>query len=147
MAMEERRINRILTAYWTELKGKRSYPSEKEINPDALKDIWDCCFMLKITGGSFQQPDYTPVYMGQNIITIHESTHADNEIYRQLMQPPYGQVYRQAKKMLVTRIPMVDEGEFANSNNMMVKYRLCVMPLGENDAIDHILGGVRWLAY
>ncbi len=39
-----------------------------------------------------------------------------------------------------TRKPLIEEGEFTNQHNETVKYRQCLLPLGEGDEVHAIFG-------
>ena len=50
-------------------------------------------------------------------------------------------------KIIETHTPLLEEGEFVNMHNDVVKYRQCLLPLGDADVVDAIFGGMRFKVF
>ena len=140
----QRRINEALIAYWNELKGNRLYPSEGDIDPDAIADVWDACFLVKLSSrketGHFQ---YT--YLGSYLIEAYGDDLTDQEVCSHLVDPDSMPMVKKFEEVARNGEPMNDEGEFTNHNNVVIKYRSCLLPLGDpGKPVNYILGGMKW---
>ena len=137
----ERRITLRMMSYWERLRGARSMPTEENIDPDDLHDLWDCCFLLHIK--DIGKPDYTYTYLGDEIARMfNEGLLEEAETHRKSAQ--ITELTKNYNQVVETRKPVLEEGEFLNMVGSMVKFRQCLLPLGEGDNVLAILGAVRF---
>ncbi|NBO18951.1 MAG: PAS domain-containing protein [Proteobacteria bacterium] len=132
----ERRITLRLLAYWERLRGERSMPLEADIDPDNLSDVWDYCFLLHVN--DLQKTDHSYTYLGDAL-----STWLGNEekaMNVKLLRAGY-------HKVVATGRPVLEEDEFEDASGQLVKFRQCLLPLGENGQVQAILGGVRFKVF
>lgn len=142
-----RRITEVLLSYWTELKGDRLFPTASEISPKALEDIWDSCFMLKLIDDPEEEDEYKYTYLGSSIIAAYGDNLTGANVYTSLMSPSSGRITDFFDRVVYSKKPLIEESEFLNIQNVIIRYRQCVLPLGDtNDKVDHLLGGMRWVA-
>ena len=47
LTAKERRFTQRLLYYWDEIRADRLMPSEYDIDPEAIAEIWDHCFLLQ----------------------------------------------------------------------------------------------------
>lgn len=141
----ERRITLRLMAYWDRLRGDRSMPTENDINPDgAISDMWDDCFLLHAQDVDME--GYNFIYLGSNIKMIltggmfEDNVDSSKSLNVKQLAPDFKRVLENGK-------PVVTEGETMNDANQLVKYRQCLLPLGENDKVLAIFGGMRCKIY
>jgi hypothetical protein len=143
-SLHERRITVRLLAYWEKLRGARPMPGPSELDAAQLRDLWDYCFLVSLNDGSVHGHHY--LHLGD---AIHRAYHGqlDETDEHSLVSPNadrladcYMEVMHQAK-------PLVDEGEFRNANGDIVKYRQCLLPLGEQGQVTAIFGGMRYRIY
>lgn len=141
----ERRLPLRLMAYWERLRGDRLMPSENDINPDGeISDMWDDCFLIHTA--NIHQEDYNFIYLGKNIKAALTGgiDDADTSSWQSLnvkrMAPDLQQVIERAA-------PVVHEGEMVNDANQLVKFRQCLLPLGNHNKVLAIFGGMRCKIY
>ena len=141
--MMERRITLRLLGYWEKLRGVRTMPMAGDIDPDDIQDLWDNCLLVKVSGAD--KADYEYTYLGSAIADAYR-TGSDNvdDGKPELATSSLSAGYR---KVVETCKPLLDEGEFYNPNNHLVKYRLCLLPLGEGEKVQAIFGGIRFKIY
>lgn len=143
-----RRITEVLLRYWLELKQTSNLPQEKEIEPTKLKDVWDSCFLVKLTDAA-SYGGYRYVYLGANLLEAfgEDVTKDDAEI---LVSLPSMRVTAKFDQAVSLRKPLVDEGEFINAKKMSIKYRQILLPMSDNkkpDELAYLFGGMRWKAF
>lgn len=141
--MMERRINLRLLGYWEKLRGTRQMPAESEFHPEDINDLWNDCMLVKVGGPG--KPD-TYSYMSPGIIELYRSDLKEEEKGSLIaLQSP--QIILGCKKVAESGRPVVHEGEFYNNHNELVKFRLCLLPLGEHGQVTAILGGMRFKVF
>ena len=137
----ERRITLRLVGYWEKLRGTRSMPVEDDIDPDDLQDLWDYCFLIHTK--DLNKPDYNYTYLGRALETAYDGqltadhTGSHGSLNASKLSGSY-------KKVISEKVPHFEEGQFTNLHNDIVKYRQCLLPLGENGRVDAIFGGMRF---
>lgn len=137
----ERRITVRLVAYWEKIRGAHAMPSENDIDPDDLSDLWDYCFLVHVQ--DLKQEDYNYTYLGSAIVEAYRGGLSAND--------PSGIVAPNAEKLTSNYLrviegkkPVIEEGEFKNLRGDTVKYRQCMLPLGTGDTVEAIFGGMRF---
>lgn len=136
----ERRLTLQLLSYWERLRGSRSIPRESDINPDELNELWDDCFLIHAS--DLKQDDYNFVYLGDNIrmsMSGGTSECSPNLTIKRLVPS--------ISKVLNSVAPVIEEGELINDLNQLVKYRQCLLPLGEDNKVLAVFGGMRCKVY
>lgn len=136
-----------LRSYWESLRNERDYPSEGEINPDDLQDIWKSCFLISIDDVT-QRLGYRYSYLGDELIDAFGDNIVNDNVAETLVSTSYDAMGKQLDKVLKERKPVMDEAEFINLKQLQVKYRACMLPLGKDEqTISHIIGCMRWKIY
>ena len=139
---DHNRIHEKLTDYWQELRGDRPFPTESDINPDSLADIWDACFLIQVQGHSFHY-----AYLGTSLIEAYGNDLTNRDVCDRLIEPASPAMVHKCAEVVKTKNKAVDESEFTNTLGMRIKYRSCLLPLGDDAGeINYILGGMRWKA-
>lgn len=138
------RINERLEDYWQELKGDRAMPLESEVSVEALKEIWDYCFLVNAYDGRFAYS-----YMGEQLIEAYGDDMTGREIATTLLEPHPESLFATFQYVKDQGKPKIDESEFTNSRGVLIKYRSCVLPLGArgHTSTAYLLGGMKWKAY
>jgi|GEM_PF-1473435 len=136
------RHHEFLMQYWEKLRGNRAYPMLSEISQEALKDVWSYCFILSTEGDSYR---YT--YLGSDLAAI--SATDDNRLHvarvfandSKLMLKKFAEVVQKKRAL-------VEKSEFNNSEKKSIRYRMCLLPLGDaNGEVGFIMGCVRWKVF
>ncbi|OYW13567.1 MAG: hypothetical protein B7X02_01920 [Rhodospirillales bacterium 12-54-5] len=139
------RLNEQLEQYWRALKGDRALPREDEVDPDQLKEIWDSCFLVQLRADDV----FSYSYLGKSLIEAYGDDLTGNEISESLIYPHPPSLSQTFRAVTKSAQPVFDESEFTNANNMLVKYRSCVVPLGAYNVtgVGFLLGGMKWKIY
>ena len=128
----ERRFNLRLYEYWLEVRGEKPYPREDDIDPDALKDYWDQCFLIQ-TRDIDQGGNYNYTYLGKAISEAYRLGVLDLRTGA-IVAPTASHTEEKFERVRASGQPILEEGEFNNSRGKRIKYRQCLLPLGENAA-------------
>ena len=140
--MPEQRITDALQKHWEEVKGDRKFPEESDISPDAIEDIWSNCFLAKSEGGKFVYS-----YLGKSIVEAYGDNLEGEEIVEHELYPESPEVNSKFEEVAKTGEPIKFEGAFINRNNMDIKFRKVLLPLGKDGKVEYIIGGMRWRAF
>ena len=141
-----RRITEQLHSYWKKIKGKRHFPAESEVNPDALKDIWDNCFLIDVSafGGT---EGFRYAYLGSNLIEAYGDQLTEEEAIH-LISTDNEEVVGKIKQVLRSKAPLSIDSQFTNSSNIEIRFREILLPLGTDDSkVEYIIGAMRWKAF
>jgi hypothetical protein len=133
-----------LQEYWASLKGDRIFPSEADIDQDAIADIWASCFLISIDDVT-RRLGYRYSYLGSEFANAcGEDIHNPNAAL-QLLSSGTIPIMRKVNAVLAERKPMMDKAQFTNLKHQMIEYQACMLPLGYNDTeVSHILGCICW---
>lgn len=136
------RLNDVLMQQWQSLQPGAGLPLEADIDPDSLYKVWSDCFLVHLKGDRFYYE-----YLGQNLIEAYGDKFMTEQADR-LISIQNHQTTRKFEEVASTEKPVRDEGEFENSQNLLIKYRQLLLPFTniENGHVTHILGGMRWKA-
>lgn len=138
------RIYEVLEQQWESLRGDRAMPNESDINPEALKNVWDSCFLVLPRPGGFAYS-----HLGRALVDAYGDDLAGREITEKLVYPHPPSLLKTFGEVVRTGAPVTDESEFVNSRGVRIKYRSCVLPLGHagREGVQFLLGGMKWKAY
>lgn len=139
---KEKRLSEILLTYWEELKGDSDMPSESAIDTDKLEDVWDNCFLVEKKGDK-----YAYSYLGKSIIEAYADVVEGEEIIEDQIYPESPGLIAKFEEVVHTKVPLHYEGAFINNNNMDIKFRKMLLPLGDDGEVKYLLGGMRWRAF
>jgi hypothetical protein len=140
----DRRINARLLSHWEEIKGNLPFPEESKINPEALHDIWESCFLIDARhyeeGNGFRY-----AYLGQSLIEAYGEDYSGGLISGELVHPESGLLLAKFREVITRKEPVIYESEFVNRKQLLIKYRACMLPLGrEGKYVDYIIGSMKW---
>jgi hypothetical protein len=140
--MHEQRITDVLQDYWESKLGDNQFPSEKEINQNDIADVWPNCFLIEVDGDKFRY-----ALLGQNIINAYADDLEGKEAVEDLLYPESPGIRDMFVELLRGRAPLYYDGALINKNNLDIKFRKLLLPLGANNEITHILGAMRWKSF
>ena len=139
----ERRLSLRLLRYWQEKRGIRALAVESDIDPEELGADWDYCFLLQARDVANIQ-DYNFTYLGQKIMGAYFDKAIDE--HNQFMVGPNAfRLSGHFSRVLESKAPVVDEGEFQTLHGRRVLYRQVLLPLGESpDEVEAIFGAMNY---
>lgn len=124
----ERRLSLRLLAYWERLRRGEPMAERSHFDAHDIDDLWDDCFLLSISDGR-TQAEHIGSNIKQSLVSFLET---DDPL---ALDQENG-----LETMLQSPKPMLHEGELTSRSGRPVRYRLCMLPLGENGTITAILG-------
>lgn len=137
--VKENKLNEILFQYWEDLKGDKEMPCESDIKSEEIADVWDNCFLVEKNGDK-----YAYSHLGKSIIEAYGDAVEGEDIIEDDIYPESPSILAKLEEVSQTKEPMHYEGAFINRNNMDIKFRKMLLPLGDNGEVKYILGGMRW---
>lgn len=145
MPYEELRYHGRLQQYWDELRGENPFPDESLVNPDELEDIWPSCFLISIDDVT-RRIGYRYSYMGKELVQAY-GTDPGDDTASHLISPQDARMIEKFNEAVRGKHAVTDEAEFVNSKKLNIRYRTCILPLGKNGEVTHLLGCMRWKMY
>ena len=143
MSEQEQRITDVIKTYWESKQNGRPFPSESDINSDEIASVWPNCFLVQVKPNG----KYTYSFLGQSIIEAYADNIEGEEVVEDLLYPESPGVVAKFNEVVEAKEPVYYDGSFINKNNMDIKFRKMLLPLGENGKVTYILGGMRWRAF
>lgn len=141
---EEKRVNYILQNYWNALRGDRPYPSEQEIDPDALAEIWDSVFLIQVKP-QLHASGFRYSYMGKSLIDAYGDNFTGRDVHEALLETSRDPIIEDIVTVIESGKPTVHEAEFENVHRHCIKFRRIVCPLGPTEkTVDFLIGAMRW---
>jgi hypothetical protein len=137
----ERRITLRLLAYWEKLRAGRAMPSKDDIKSEDLHDLWENCFIVQVP--THRQTDFNYTHLGDAIRRAYLGGELDEDV-KKLASLNAAWLEESHEQLQDKCEPLVQEGEFRNFYNEIIRYRQCLLPLGENGKIEAIFGGMRY---
>ncbi len=136
-----------LLTYWQKLAAGRNFPSESEIEPDDIAHIWDYCFLISLDD-VVKRIGYRYSYMGSALVGAFGDNPNSPDMALRLLSTTKVPNIKKIEEVVKEKHPVIDEGEFVNTHHMKVRYRTCIVPLGNEDGqVTHLFGVMRWKAY
>lgn len=127
----ERRLSLRLLRYWQEKRGTRALATENDIDPEELGGDWEYCFLLQARDIANVQ-DYNFTYLGERILKAYFDKAIDE--HNQFMVGPNAfRLSGHFARVIDTKAPVLDEGEFQTLHGRRVLYRQVLLPLGDSE--------------
>ncbi len=143
---QERRKGIQLADYWQRLCGERDFPLEDELDPDDLGEIWDDCFLIQLRDIEHVQ-HYNYTYLGANILHAYESGQLQTHVPG-LASINALHLAEEFMNVMKSGRPYFFEDEHRINSMQVVKFRQCLLPLGNHEGtIASILGEMRFRIY
>lgn len=138
------RITDLLKEYWESKKGTNPYPSEADIDDSEIGESWESCFLVEVVDGGKK---FRYEYLGNQIVEAYGDDLEGQEIVEDLLYPESPDTTVKFRETMQGCLPLEYEGAFINKNNMDIKFRKILLPLGSGGKVNYILGGMRWRAF
>ncbi len=140
-ADERRRVPRLLD-YWKALGDPGSFPSLKDFNVEAIRDLAPHSFVLDLTG----DPDDPVFRVVGTALTVNCGRHLAGKPLS--ATPRFSLLSRltdHSRQVLESKAPAEFEAEYVNEKGVRTVYRAIMLPFGEDrQAIDYIVGAITW---
>lgn len=140
--LEERRITLRLLSYWEKKRAGRKMPSETDIDPADIADLWENCFMAHTK--DIGKAGYNFTYLGKAIEDLyHEGLSADDAEAH--AAPELSVIAKGYQQVISSGEPLVNEGEITTPHGDVFKFRQALLPLGDGAQVKAVFGGMRFL--
>ncbi|PIR34639.1 MAG: hypothetical protein COV36_00360 [Alphaproteobacteria bacterium CG11_big_fil_rev_8_21_14_0_20_44_7] len=139
---DHQRITDRLREYWESLCQGNDMPSEDQIDSEEISDIWDSCYLVVKENGKYHYS-----FLGESIIEAYGDNLEGEEVVENEIYPESPGVINKFQEIEEAKEPLLFEGVFINKNNMDIKFRKILLPLGKDGNVEYILGGMRWKAF
>jgi hypothetical protein len=116
-------------------------PEESEVEFEKISHIMKDCFLVE-----YRDENFKFSYMGDNLVNALSDENIGDDVSK-IILPSDHQVLENLKKIIKSKKPESYEGEFVNSNNILIKFRTKIYPLTDNiskQKIKYLFGGMRW---
>jgi len=141
--MDERRINVQLLKYWESLKDAsgRAFPSENSINASEIPER-ESCFLVIVE--KMADLKFKFDFLGKNLIEAYCEDFTGLDVESQITSDVGVKLGQHFRTVYANKSPLIVEDEITNKDNMIIKSRTCLLPLGDGETVNFILGGVKW---
>ncbi len=138
----ERRLPVQLCRYWEKIRGTRLMPSEQMINPEDIPHLWEHCYLIQVNDlENRRRADFT--YLGSEIIQTYRE-HLSEEDALDIIFPNSSRLAQNFQQVIDSKLPILQAGEFITSRGGVMRFRQCLLPIGEtDDKVDAIFGCVN----
>lgn len=143
--MIQQRLTERLISQWKLLKDPDHCPDFSKLNRAVIADIWPNCLIIKAqpkADGSEPQYQYTEI--GSKAESIFPENPVGKYFTANARVMPAARLMRRMAELTVQSEPLIDDGQFVNEKNKVVKFRSCLVPFGVNGTITHVLIGLSW---
>ncbi len=138
------RSHEVFQGYWNHLRGNRPFPRESEIDPDAIADIWESCFLIS-NDDVTRRIGYRYSFLGSNLLGAFGDDVTNHDAALRLLSTARVPNSRKFDEVLLEKHVVIDESSFVNLMGMKILYRACLVPLGlENGEVTHLFGCMSW---
>lgn len=142
----ERRRGKKLYEYWQQLCDGRAFPLEEDLDPDELGELWDDCFLIQLRDIEHVE-HYNYTYLGSNILNAYESGQLLSHVPG-LASLSALHLADEFRNVMESGQPYFFEDEHRINAQQVVKFRQCLLPLGNHEGkIASILGEMRFRIY
>ena len=144
MAETPFRYHEFLFEQWNKLCFGRAFPMLNEIDMEVLAKIADYCFIVEL-GSRSGVSGHSFLYRGAGLsVTEGDDAEAINFLFANERSP----LDARLDKVELSGKPLIENSEFINSKNQIMRYRRCLLPLGDGSGhVGYVIGCVRWRAF
>jgi hypothetical protein len=137
--LEEEEKNQFLQDYWESLKQGREFPSENDLDPDEIEELWDGCFLMQFRDIDNVQ-DCNFSYLGEAIIHAYEEEILPRAVPG-LVDLKARHLVPQFQEVREKRRPMISQGDHQMPDGRKVRYHQCLLPLSYDGEVVHSILG------
>jgi len=141
------RSHEMFQSYWNSLRKDRPFPMESEIDPEALGELWESCFLI-CNDDVTRRIGYRYSFLGRDLLGAFGDDVTNHDAALRLLSTARVPNARKFDEILTQKHPVIDESSFTNLMGMNIRYRTCLLPLGlPTGELTHIIGCMRWKVY
>lgn len=143
--MIQQRLTERLIAQWNLLRTNNHCPDFSKLNRGSIADIWPSCLVIRTQP---KADSATPTYQYAEVGSKAETIFKENPIGQYFI--PNAKIMPAARLMLkvvdltIESSPIIDDGQFVNDKQRIVKFRSCLLPFGSSERITHVVVGLSW---
>jgi hypothetical protein len=144
---QEKRLSHQLITYWKRLNKNNSLPDIRQFNPSAIGPLWQYCMRIVISNMG-EKRVFSYEYMGSEIAKAYGTDLTGQRVSSNIRTIPGSSIIRKLDSSIPMREPVLEQGQFINSNNEMIKYRSCILPFGDKEYdLSHAIIGLSWKVF
>lgn len=133
------RYHEFLRQYWDSLRGTRAFPLLGDVDVNAIRDIWAYCFVVAVDNETYR---YT--HLGSELAPISVADDTRPHVARAFANDS-AQMIKKFAEVVARQKPLVEKSEFSNNAGQIIRYRMCLLPMGnEFNQVGYVMGCVRW---
>lgn len=137
--VKERRLVQRILMYWRDLAPEGELPPPASVNPEAVGDMWRCCFLLDINS---EVSTFT--YLGAAHVAHLGEDLTGQPVSAAGSETLLGAVLGRLEEVLLRRIPVASDGTIEGPGGEPVPYRSILLPLGKDGReVSGILGAAN----
>ncbi|CEI85135.1 PAS domain-containing protein [Ehrlichia minasensis] len=147
--VSEKRAIKILFAYWNQLRDNRMFPQLEEIEEEEIREIWPHCFIIEVKNDTENQK-YNCNYIGEKAIELYKSdikVYAEAQNMKLFFPQIIENLFDHLESVIENQEPIMDESETESADGNYIKVRQCLLPLGKNNEVTHIIGVIGGKIY
>lgn len=143
--MSQQRLTERLSSYWSMHRNEGICPEFQRISKASIADVWPSCLVIKLQpSGESGLARYQFAEIGELARSIFKDDPTGQYFTTNMKVMPAARLIRRIGELEVTSEPLMDEGQFVNEKNKIVKFRSCLLPFGSNGKVTHVLAGLSW---
>lgn len=149
MSSQEQRLTSRLISYWENIRGEATLPPYAQLNPSALDELWNNCLVLRTEPAAAGKLSYSYTHCGQEISKAIGKDLTGQRMTSNMKFFPGAKIIKRIDEVAtqVKPTPLLDDGQFINEKNQIIKYRACLLAFGNTQGISHVVIGVSWRAF
>ena len=147
--VSERRAIKILFAYWNQLCNNRAFPQIEEIEQEEIREIWPNCFIIEVRNDTENQK-YNCIYIGERAMELYKSNikvYAESQNIKLFFPQVIENLFDYLESIIENQEPIIDESETESADGNYIKIRQCLLPIGKNNEVTHIIGVIGGKIY
>ncbi|AHX04705.1 PAS domain-containing protein [Ehrlichia japonica] len=147
--VSERRAIKILLAYWNQLCNNRAFPQLEEIEQEEIREIWPNCFIIEVRNDTEHQK-YSCIYIGERAMELYQSNikvYAESQNIKLFFPQVIENLFDYLESIVENQEPIIDESETESADGNYIKIRQCLLPIGKNNEVTHIIGVIGGKIY
>ena len=138
--MERRLVVRLLQ-YWRGLNDQDKIPSESDIDPRAIPDMWPNCVVLDVAG---KETDPEITYIGSELAGRAGADLSGRTLSSAPAKTLVSEAMSYYGQVLAKKVPITFGGEFTDSRGVKILYRSIILPLSvDGNGVNRLLGAAN----